>query len=179
MLFVTTYPSYLDCLCTIASKINVTSKGSFFPSSKTYSILSVANLLAHNSTIQIYYCSQISLQSAAFNCSFSGNLTPLGVTFILLAMLQWITIPSWGLIWQAHEYVYFLSRPAMTCVNPPIFGRKIIWLIGCVIFRSWTSWTWRLITSPTGWALTRPTCVVTGVCKTTPKLPLNWDSASR
>ena len=29
-------------------------------------------------------CGQISLQSAAVNCSFSENLTPLGVTFILL-----------------------------------------------------------------------------------------------
>ena len=29
---------------------------------------------------------QISLQSAAANCSFSDNLTPLGVTLIFLAM---------------------------------------------------------------------------------------------
>ena len=46
------------------------------------------NLLAHNNTSQICYCGQISLQSAAVNCSFSDNLTTLGVTFILLAMVQ-------------------------------------------------------------------------------------------
>ena len=37
---------------------------------------------------QICYCGQISLQSAAVNCTFSDNLTPLGVTFILLAMVH-------------------------------------------------------------------------------------------
>ena len=56
------------------------------PISKLHSILAVANLLAHNKTIQICYCGEISLQSAAGKCSFSDNLTPLGVTFILIAM---------------------------------------------------------------------------------------------
>ena len=39
-------------------------------------------MLAHNNKSQICYCGQISLQSAAVNCQ-----TPLGVTFILLAMV--------------------------------------------------------------------------------------------
>ena len=54
--------------------------------SKLHSILAVANFLAHINIIQICYGGQISLQSAAVNCSFSDNQTPLGVTFILLAM---------------------------------------------------------------------------------------------
>ena len=69
---------------TIASKINVTPKGVHLPISKLHSILAIANLLAHNNKSQICYCGQISLQSAAVNCSFSDNLTLLGVTFILL-----------------------------------------------------------------------------------------------
>ena len=60
-------------------------KGVYLPISKLHSILAVANLLDHNNKSQICYCGQISLQSAAVNCSFSDNLTPLGVTFILLA----------------------------------------------------------------------------------------------
>ena len=60
------------------SKINGTPKGVYLPISKLHSILAVANLLAHNNKCQICYCSQISLQSAAVNCSFF--LTPLGVT---------------------------------------------------------------------------------------------------
>ena len=63
-------------------------KGTFLPISKLHSILAVANLLAHNNKSQIGYCGQISLQSAAVNCRFSDNLTLLGVTFILLAMVQ-------------------------------------------------------------------------------------------
>ena len=50
--------------------------------------LAVANLLAHKNKSQICYCDQISLQSAAFNCSFTDNLTPLGVSFILLAIVR-------------------------------------------------------------------------------------------
>ena len=53
-------------------------KGVYLCISKLHSILTVANLLAHNNTIQICYCGQISLQSAAVNCSFSDNLTPFG-----------------------------------------------------------------------------------------------------
>ena len=48
---------------------------------------------AHNNISQICFCGQISLQNAAVNCSFSDNLTPLGVTFISLAMKNraWIS----------------------------------------------------------------------------------------
>ena len=49
-------------------------KGVYWPISKLHSILAVANLLAHNNISQICYCGQISLQSAAVNCSFSDNL---------------------------------------------------------------------------------------------------------
>ena len=69
MVFIATISS-----CTIASKINVTPKGVYLPISKQHSILAVANLLAHNNKSQICYCGQISLQSAAVNCSFSDNL---------------------------------------------------------------------------------------------------------
>ena len=72
---------------TIASKINVTLKGIYLPNSKLHLILAVANLLVHNNISEICYCSQISLQSAAVNCSFSDSLTPFGVTFILSAMV--------------------------------------------------------------------------------------------
>ena len=75
-------------LWTIASKINVTPKGVYLPISKLHSILAVANLLAHNNKSQICYCGQISLQNAAVNCSFSDNLTPLWVPFVLLAMVH-------------------------------------------------------------------------------------------
>ena len=71
-----TYCQFNIKQCTIASKINVTSKGGYLPISKLHSILAVANLLAHNNINQICYCGQISLQSAAAKCSFSDNLTP-------------------------------------------------------------------------------------------------------
>ena len=74
-------------LFTVASKINVTPKGVCLPISKLHSIIAVANLLAHNKISQICYCSQISLQSAAVNCSFPENLISLEVTFILLAIV--------------------------------------------------------------------------------------------
>ena len=71
--------------CTIASKINVTPKGVYLPISKKHSILAVANLLAHNNISQ-----NLLLRSNFFRecCSFSDNLTPLGVPFILLAMVH-------------------------------------------------------------------------------------------
>ena len=37
--------------------------------------IAVANLVAHNNISQICYFGQISLQSAAVNCSFSNNPT--------------------------------------------------------------------------------------------------------
>ena len=58
---------------TLASKIYVTPKGVYLRS-----ILAVANSLAHNNISQICYWGQISLKSAAINCSFSDYLTPLG-----------------------------------------------------------------------------------------------------
>ena len=51
-------------------------------------ILEVANLLAHNSMSQICYCGQISLQTATVNCSFSDNLSHLGVSFNFLEMVH-------------------------------------------------------------------------------------------
>ena len=68
--------------------MNITPKG----------VLAVANLLAHNNKIQICYCDQISLQSAAVNCSFSDNMTPLGVPFIMLAMVHSLAYPSYKLM---------------------------------------------------------------------------------
>ena len=53
-------------------------KSVHLPISKLHSILVVVNLLAHNNISQICYCGQISLQSAAVNCSSSDNLTLLG-----------------------------------------------------------------------------------------------------
>ena len=62
-------------------------KGVYLLISKLRSILAVVNLLALNNKSEICYCgSQISLQRAAVNCSFSNNKTPLVVTFILMAM---------------------------------------------------------------------------------------------
>ena len=57
----------------MANKINGTPKGVHLPISKLHSILAVANLLAHNNISQFCYCGQISLQSAAVNCSFSDT----------------------------------------------------------------------------------------------------------
>ena len=64
--------------CTIASKINGTPKGVYLFIPKLHSILAVANLLAPNNIIQFCSCGQISLQSAAVNCSFSDNLDTFG-----------------------------------------------------------------------------------------------------
>ena len=83
--------SYMNNRCAIASKINETPKGVYLPISKLHSILAVANLLAHNNISQICYCGQISLQSAAVSCCLSDDLTPLGVTLILLVMVPFIS----------------------------------------------------------------------------------------
>ena len=63
-------------------------KGVYLSISKLHFILAVANLLAHNNISQICDCGQISLQSAAVNCSFSDNLISLGVPFILLLVVD-------------------------------------------------------------------------------------------
>ena len=78
----TQYKIIMAFQCNITSKINVTPKGDYLAISKLYSIL--ANLLAHNNKSKICYCGQI-------NCSFFWNLTPLRVTFILLAMVHGCT----------------------------------------------------------------------------------------
>ena len=80
--------------CTIARKKMLPPKGICLPISKLHSILAVANLLAHNNISQICYCGQISLQSAAFNCSFSDNLITLGVTFIDSSICFWLFLDS-------------------------------------------------------------------------------------
>ena len=97
---------------TIASKINVTPKVFYFPISKLHSILAVANLLAHNNKSQICYCGQISLQSAAVNCSFSDNLTPLGVTFILRSM-----VPSIGWWWNRNCVKFYVREKGFQYVK--------------------------------------------------------------
>ena len=89
-------------IATIASKINATLKGEILLISNT--IVPVLNLLAHNNISQICYCGQISLQSAAVNCSFCDNVTPLGVTFILLAMVQ-----AFGLSTNT-DFFFFLDK---------------------------------------------------------------------
>ena len=71
------------------AKKMVPSKGVHLLIPKRHSILAVANLLAHNNKSQICYCGQISLQSAAV-----FFLTPLGVPFILLAVVLFISIPQ-------------------------------------------------------------------------------------
>ena len=70
--------------------------------SKLHSILDVANLLAHNNIRQICYWNQNSLQSAALNSSFSDNLTPLGVTFFLVAMVKLNTYKTQLYFWILH-----------------------------------------------------------------------------
>ena len=71
-------------ICTIASKINVTLKGVYLPILKLNSILAVANLPTHRNISKISYCGQISIHSAAVTCL---NLTFMGITFILLAIV--------------------------------------------------------------------------------------------
>ena len=71
----------------ITSKINDTPKGDYLSILKLHPILAEANILALNNISKICYCGQISLQSAAINCSFSEDQTPLRVPFILLAIV--------------------------------------------------------------------------------------------
>ena len=71
---------------TIACKINVTPKGVYLSISKLHSILAVANLLAHNNKSQIVTAVKFHYRVLQLTAVF---LTPLGVAFILLAMVQW------------------------------------------------------------------------------------------
>ena len=73
-------------------------QGVYLPISKLHSILAVSNLLAHNNKFKIFNRGQISLQSAADNCSFSDNLTPLGVAIVLLAMVPTGPLPHATLV---------------------------------------------------------------------------------
>ena len=76
---------------TITSKINFTpQRFSLAHFEATFDFSRIANLLAHNNISRICYCGQISLQSASVNCSITDNLTPLGVTFILMEMVHYL-----------------------------------------------------------------------------------------
>ena len=80
-------------MSTIASKINGTLIG-YLPISKLHSILAVGNLLAHKNISQICYCGQISLQSAAVNCSFCDTF---GSTIYFAGDGTCISLIGWGL----------------------------------------------------------------------------------
>ena len=61
---------------------------------------------------QISYCGQISLLSAAVNCSYSDNLIPLVVTFILLAIefqkyFNSLDFPLSGYLYQTLQGLFF------------------------------------------------------------------------
>ena len=60
-------------------------KGIYLPISKLHSILAVVNLLAHNNISQICYCCHIYYRVLQLTAAI---LTPFGVTFILLAMVE-------------------------------------------------------------------------------------------
>ena len=75
----------LQFVGTIASKINDTPKGTYLPISKLHSILAVANLLAKNKK-KFKFVTAVKFHYRVLQ--FTDNLTPLGVTFILLAMVH-------------------------------------------------------------------------------------------
>ena len=81
-------------------------------------ILAVENLLAHNNILPIIthicYCGQISLQSTEVNWSFSGILTPLWVTYILLAMVHHTWIINW------RELANNCTRILMAIIASPL-----------------------------------------------------------
>ena len=112
--------------CAFTSKINVTPKGVYLPISKVHSILAVANLLAHNNKSRFCYCGQISLQSAAVNCSFSDNLTPLVVTFILLGDVLENTSPIFQLCTKFMSYT--IPTNAINYISKKKKSLKILFL---------------------------------------------------
>ena len=57
-----------------------------------FTFLTVANLLVHNNVSQICDCGQISLQSAAVNCTFSDN--PVAKTYSKQILLYVFAIAS-------------------------------------------------------------------------------------
>ena len=75
-------------LCTINSKINGTPKGVHLPISKLHSILSVANLLAHNNITISYYGQVNSLQLKSSVASKWTCKNLCGVPFIVLLMVH-------------------------------------------------------------------------------------------
>ena len=93
----------------MASKINVTPKGLHLSILKLYSVLAVAILLVHNEISQICYCDQISLQSTAVKYSFSDNLIPLGVPFILWTILH-------ALCFDIFNYLDFVPKKTI-CIH--------------------------------------------------------------
>ena len=99
----------LDLRGTLASKINVTPKCVYFPIQKLHSILAVANLLAHNNISQICYCGQISLQSAAVNCSFSDTFVGDGTHCTIGANSVHLLI----------GFVSFVIKACLAFVQPP------------------------------------------------------------
>ena len=123
---------------TINSKINGTSKGVYFSISKLHSILAVANLLAHNNISQICYCDQISLQSAAVNCSFSdifggdGTHCTIGansvhlligfVSFVIKACQAFVRPPSYHLLCLQLILGSFLRGRENKAAPLPFFG---------------------------------------------------------
>ena len=118
---------------TITSKINVTPKGDYLPISKLHSILAVAILLAHNNKSRICYCGQISLQSDAASCSFSDNLTHLGVPFILLAMTNYCAVIFLlevhvfdCLLWKTYQFVARSVKADQT--NFPFQSARNVWI---------------------------------------------------
>ena len=132
---------FYQSTCTIDRQQNKCySKGVYLSISKLHSILAVANLLAHNNKSQICYCGQISLQSATVNCSFSDNLTPLGVPFILLAMAKQVRAQIiWsGYIWHASAFqgvvflmedsTYLFRKKYSIISNFTYFSRYAFWV---------------------------------------------------
>ena len=88
-----------EVIGTITSKINVTPQRCLLVDFEvTLDFSSSKFTCPYNNISQICYCGQISLQSAAVNCTFFYNLTPLGVTFILQALAHYyhlIIFLSW------------------------------------------------------------------------------------
>ena len=100
------YSSSRDISGTIANKINGTCKGAYLPFLKLHLILAVANSLSHNNISHICFWCQISLQSVAVNCCFSGNLTPLEIPFILMVIVP--ASPTPARPFSANNSLYLL-----------------------------------------------------------------------
>ena len=93
----------------ITSKINITPKGVCLPISKLHSILAVANIS------QICYCGLISLEWCS--CSFSVNLTPFGVTCIMLAIVHSYAGAYPGIGQGGGHFSKFFTRVAKMSIS--------------------------------------------------------------